>query len=296
MNRDPKAGTSRWKMQGPNATTERRTIPTETGTEMTENMNILMIGCGKMGGAMLRRWCDACDHSFTVVDPAKPDLPDAVRVETELSALGAQLFDMIIVAIKPQMIESVLPDYKGSLQNDGVVVSIAAGFALRNFSKILGDVPLVRVMPNLPALIGLGATGLYANTLCSDTQKNTVEELMEAVGRAFWVGSEDELDKVTAISGSGPGYVFQIIESYIKAAIDLGFKPDEARALVVQTILGATEMASRSGEAVSSLRESVTSKNGTTEAGLNALNGDGALDTLMKQTTEAAYKRAIELQ
>ncbi|WP_417461121.1 pyrroline-5-carboxylate reductase [Kordiimonas sp.] len=263
---------------------------------MTAKMNILMIGCGKMGGAMLRRWCDACGHSFAVVDPAMPDLPPAVRVESELSALSSQVFDMIIVAIKPQMIESVLPDYKGSLKNGGVVVSIAAGFALRNFSKILGDVPLVRVMPNLPALIGLGATGLYANALCSHGQKNTVEELMEAVGRAFWVNSEDELDKVTAVSGSGPGYVFQIIESYIAAAEDLGFKADEARALVLQTILGATEMANRSSEAISALRESVTSKNGTTEAGLNALNGDGALDTLMKQTTDAAYKRAIELQ
>ncbi|WP_417464017.1 pyrroline-5-carboxylate reductase [Kordiimonas sp.] len=259
-------------------------------------MNILMIGCGKMGGAMLRRWCDASNHSFTVIDPAKPDLPQKVRVEADLSELGGEIFDMIIVAIKPQMIEAVLPDYKNSLKNGGVVVSIAAGFALRNFSKILGDVPLVRVMPNLPALIGLGATGLYANTLCSSGQKKTVEDLMEAVGRAFWVSSEDELDKVTAISGSGPGYVFQIIESYIAAAEKLGFKPDEARALVLQTILGATEMANRSDEAISALRESVTSKNGTTEAGLNALNANGALDTLMRETTDAAYKRAIELQ
>ena len=259
-------------------------------------MNVLLIGCGKMGGAMLRRWLERTEHKFTIVDPAAEDTPSGAELLRSREELGDRRFDMIIVAIKPQMIDDVLPAYAQHLAEGGCAVSIAAGCSLERVSRPLGNAPTVRVMPNLPALIGLGATGLYASNGCSDDHRTQVTKLIDYVGESFWVGSEDELDRLTAVSGSGPGYVFQFMQSYIEAAEELGFTEKTARALVTQTIIGAAKMADQSDSSVVELRNSVTSKKGTTEAGLNALNKGGALDSLMKNTTGAAYARALELQ
>jgi pyrroline-5-carboxylate reductase len=259
-------------------------------------MKILLIGCGKMGGAMLSRWVVNPDHSYTVVDPAATGLPDGVEHVTSPQALAGRTFDMMIIAVKPQMIPDVLPNYKDNLAKDGVAVSIAAGFSLQKLALIMGHVGAVRVMPNLPALIGEGVTGLYANQLCNDEQKDAVTRLIDSVGRSVWVDSEEALDRLTAVSGSGPGYVFQFMESYMAAAETLGFSPRAARELVTQTIIGAATMASMSDDSVSALRQSVTSKGGTTEAGLKALNDDNRLDALLSAATGAAYQRALELQ
>jgi pyrroline-5-carboxylate reductase len=123
-----------------------------------------------------------------------------------------------------------------------------------------------------------------------------VESLMQQTGTTVWVDEEDALDRVTAVAGSGPGYVFEIARTYIEAAEALGFTTAQARALVLDTMAGAVEMARRSDESVETLRNSVTSKNGTTQAGLDALNGDGTLTELMRRTTRAAYDRAVELR
>lgn len=259
-------------------------------------MDILMVGCGRMGGAMLNCWSTRQDISFTVVDPAGPTLPEGVRVLKEASSLGADQFDLIIIAVKPQMIEAVMPAYDGRLKADGCMVSIAAGFSLESLRRVLGDVPVIRVMPNLPALIGKAATGVFASNGCSLQHKETVTDLMNRIGKAVLVRSEDELDRLTAVSGSGPGYVFQFIESFIAGAIDLGFSEDDARTLVIQTMVGATEMAASTDAPVSDLRESVTSKGGTTQAGLDQLRQDHVLDLLMKNTVNAAYGRALELK
>jgi len=259
-------------------------------------MDVLLIGCGKMGGAMLRRWLERTEHNFTIVDPVADETPDNAELLRSEGELGDRSFDMVIVAIKPQMVDTVLPDYAKHLNKDGCAVSIAAGCSMARISKLLGDAPTVRVMPNLPALIGLGATGLFAGDSVSEGHRAQVTKLIDYVGESFWVSSEDELDRLTAVSGSGPGYVFQFMQSYIEAAEELGFSKDTARALVTQTIIGAAKMASQSDSTVVDLRNSVTSKKGTTEAGLNALNKGGALDTLLKQTTGAAYSRALELQ
>ncbi|GHF11056.1 pyrroline-5-carboxylate reductase [Kordiimonas sediminis] len=259
-------------------------------------MDILMVGCGRMGGAMLERWTTQKNAIFTVVDPAATDLPGGVRGLKQAASLGSDTFDMIIIAVKPQMIEDVMPAYDGRLRDGGCMVSIAAGYSLDSLTKAVGDVPIIRVMPNLPALIGKGATGLYASEHCSDTHKDAVSDLMAHIGLSVWVPSEDHLDRLTAVSGSGPGYVFQFIESFTEGAKALGFSDTDAQTLVLQTVLGAAEMAASTRRPASDLRDSVTSKGGTTQAGLDQLRTEQALDKLMQQTTQAAYERAVELR
>lgn len=259
-------------------------------------MKVAMIGCGKMGGAMLSRWTGLDDFDFTVIDPARPNLPDDVTLAEKLADLSDQRFDLLILAIKPQMIDTVLPDYRDRLTADGCLISVAAGYSIARLEAIMGAVPIIRVMPNLPAMIGRGASGYVGNSATSQKHATMVEALLEAVGTAVEVDSEDMLDRLTAISGSGPGYVFQIIHSYIQAAKNMGFDEQAATALVQATMAGATEMAVTLDESAETLRNNVTSKAGTTEAGLNALNGDGSLDRLMKATIQAAYDRAVALR
>ncbi|NVJ98223.1 MAG: pyrroline-5-carboxylate reductase [Alphaproteobacteria bacterium] len=259
-------------------------------------MNILMIGCGKMGGAMLRCWQEIDHLSFTVADPADQDLPAAVTHVRSDKEIDNKAFDLVVIALKPQIVPEAMPAYSRFLKEETCVISIAAGLSLQKLTGILGNRPLVRVMPNLPALIGEGVTGLYANKQCEAGHKHVATNLMEAVGMALWVDSEDELDRLTAVSGSGPGYIFQVMESFVAAAEELGFPSNVARDLVIRTLSGAANMAAATDESLSTLRQSVTSKKGTTEAGLNVLRQDGMLDNLFGATTFAAYKRAVELR
>ena len=259
-------------------------------------MDILMVGCGQMGGAMLNIWAGLEDMSFTVTDPAELQSPVGVRHERSAEALGDSQFDIVIVAVKPQMIADVMPVYRRRLKDDGCLVSIAAGYSLGSLEAIFPNRGIIRVMPNLPALIARAASGLYANAHVHPVHRDVVGGLMDAVGRAIWVQSEDQLDRLTAVSGSGPGYVFQFIESFIDAAVELGFSQKDARTLVIQTMVGATEMAANSEGPISDLRKSVTSKGGTTQAGLDQLRSGNVLDMLMVKTTAAAYSRAQALR
>lgn len=259
-------------------------------------MEILLLGCGKMGGAMLKQWRQNPANRFTIADPAAPDPGAGVSLVRGPDELGEARFDAIIVAVKPQMIADVLPDYTFALKPGGCVISIAAGTSVASLEKILGHVPIIRVMPNLPAMVGHGVSGLYANDRCSAEQRDAITALIDETGVCVPVDSEDRIDRLTAISGSGPGYVFEIIRSYIAAAEELGFTHDEAKTLVLGTIGGAVETARQSDEDAETLRNSVTSKNGTTEAGLNQLRADGVLDDLLRRTVNAAYARAQELR
>ena len=139
-------------------------------------------------------------------------------------------------------------------------------------------------------------SGAWANARTSDAQRAAIEAMMLRAGELVWVEEEDGLDRVTAIAGSGPGYVFEIARTYVEAARELGFSEDQARRLVLATMAGTVEMAARSDRSLAELRNAVTSKAGTTEAGLNALNGGGDLSTLLQATTRAAYARAVELR
>lgn len=258
-------------------------------------MKLLQIGCGKMGKAMLDRWAQTTDHAFTVVDPAAQDLPPNVQ-HLSLQALGNAQFDAIIVGIKPQMIDSVLGDYKANLAAGGWVFSMAAGASWTRFEPCLGTKAVVRIMPNLPALIGQSMSGLFASDDVTAAQRDTAQALAAAIGPYLWVDAEDTLDRVTAVAGSGPGYVFEIMRSYVDAAVALGFDREQARTLVLQTILGSAQMAMQSDLSLEEMRNSVTSKNGTTQAGLEKLRSGERLAQLLDDCTQAAYARAVQLR
>ena len=259
-------------------------------------MNILLLGCGKMGGAMLRQWARHDDHHFTVADPAATDLPDGIAHASKATDLPAQAFDVVIIAIKPQLIETVLADYTHALKDGGVFVSIAAGASVASISQVVGDAGIMRVMPNMGALVGLGVSGLYANDRCTPAQTDAIVALFDQTGTCVALDSEDRIDRLTAVSGSGPGYIFEMLHSYVDAAKALGFDPETARTLVFDTVTGTVEAARQSSNSLENLRNSVTSKNGTTQAGLEQLMRDGQLEQLFQDTLQAAYARAVELR
>jgi pyrroline-5-carboxylate reductase len=267
-----------------------------TRLEQTLTMKALLIGCGKMGGALLHQWAKSDEWDFTVVDPFTEAVPNGVTLLKDRKDVPDVPFDLLIVAIKPQMVDDILPAYKDCIAPTGLVASIAAGCAVDRLKRTSGTEAVIRIMPNLPALIGQGVSGLYASEACSNAHKVAVEAMMRRAGSVVWVDDEDALDRVTAVAGSGPGYVFEMARTYIEAAEGMGFTNAQARALVLGTMAGAVEMARQSDESVEALRNSVTSKNGTTQAGLEALNNDGALSALMRSTVQAAYDRAVELR
>jgi len=259
-------------------------------------MECLMIGCGNMGSSLLRRWIDVGSARFTVVDPTSDFLHPKVRMLRDQDAVVDDVFDLIVVAVKPQLIDQVLPDYIERLSESGSILSIAAGYSSERLQSLSNGRPVIRIMPNMPASLGKGTSGLFATASVPSIALQNVLALMEPTGDVIQVSSEDDLDKVTAIAGSGPGYVFEIARTYSEAAEQLGFAPATARRLALTTLAGAVAMALESGDDLEDLRNSVTSKAGTTEAGLKVLNGDGTLTRLFRDTTRAAYDRAVELR
>ena len=255
-----------------------------------------MIGCGKMGSALLVHWM-AGGETFTVADPAIDAVAGGARLVRDSSAIASEKFDLVIVAIKPQMVDEVLPDYASLLADGGYVLSIAAGCSIARLSRLMGGAPVVRVMPNLPAAVGKGVSGICAGPGAEDAPLAHATEMMRRTGTAIVVADEDRIDRVTAVSGSGPGYVFEIARAYVEAAQAQGFSPEEAREMVLGTMEGAIAMALAPDAAdLAELRNSVTSKGGTTAAGLDALNGDEGLSRRLRETLEAAYARAVELR
>jgi pyrroline-5-carboxylate reductase len=249
-----------------------------------------------MGGALLKAWAANTDHEFTVADPAKPDLPEGVTQVGSVEELGEQLFDYLIVALKPQLIDDVLPGYLPRLSPSGVISSIAAGYSAEKLAAHAPGRSVIRIMPNLPAVIGKGVSGLYAHGAISETASGDIEQLALCSGEIVWVDSEDMLDRLTAVAGSGPGYVFEMLRAYVQAAEDLGFSEKDAKNLVLGTVRGTLELALESDLSLEDLRKNVTSKGGTTAAGLNALNGKEEFSALIRDTLQAAYERAVELR
>lgn len=259
--------------------------------------HVLMLGCGKMGGALLQRWSAATPFEFTAVSPSgSRTLPDPVTMVTSATELTRAHYDVLIIAVKPQMIREVLPSFIERLDEDGLLVSLAAGTSCESIGSLAMGRALIRIMPNLPVSIGRGMSALYAGEGVRAEHRQFVEALMGPTGELLWAESEDEFDRITAIAGSGPGYTFELLRCWAEAAERLGFTPTQARSLVLATVRGAVELAEERQLPLAELRAEVTSKKGTTEAGLNALNGDGELADRFERTLRAAYDRAIELR
>jgi pyrroline-5-carboxylate reductase len=249
-----------------------------------------------MGGALLKAWADKTDHKFTVADPADPDLPTGAAHARSADDLDETSFDYLIVALKPQLIDDVLPAYLPHLAPSGVISSIAAGYSAERLAAHAPGRAVIRIMPNLPALIGKGVSGLYAHGSVTDAAAHEIEALARCSGEIVWVDSEDMLDRLTAVAGSGPGYIFEMLRAYVEAAENLGFNEADAHKLVLGTVRGALELAQQSDQSLEDLRTSVTSKGGTTAAGLAALNGNDEFSSLIRDTLAAAYQRALALR
>ena len=202
--------------------------------------------------------------------------------------------DALVLAVKPQQMRDACLAVKKYLKTQ-LVISIAAGLRLSDLSRWLGDYDkLVRAMPNTPALISSGVTGLFALPSVSEAERLGAERVLQSVGSTLWVGDEAQIDAVTAISGSGPAYVFLFIEALQQAALELGFTERQARQLSIETTLGAAKLAAQSDEAASVLRERVTSKGGTTEAALLAMAERGVKAGIIAGA-HAANARGSEL-
>ena len=255
-----------------------------------------MVGGGHMGGALLARWAELERVSIQVVAPARPAVPPGVDCVADADALDGGRFDLLVVAVKPQLIPAAIPPAARLLKLEGFVLSIAAGAGVAMVSAAAGDHPVVRLMPNMPARMGLGVSGLYAQPAVTADQRALAARMGEAVGTALWLETEDQIDRITAAAGSGPGYVFEFARVYELAARDLGFNAAQARALVQETIAGCMALAAATGDPFEVLRDSIMSKGGTTAAGVAALNGDGGLTARLHAALAAAYDRACALR
>ncbi|HSS63890.1 MAG TPA: pyrroline-5-carboxylate reductase [Gammaproteobacteria bacterium] len=224
-------------------------------------------------------------------------LQDRFRVNTTGdNNLAVRRAETVVLAVKPQVMPAVLADIGPSAKETApLLVSIAAGVRERDILRGLAyDAAIVRTMPNTPALLRCGATALYANAFVSAEQRSRAENILRAVGITQWVKDESLLDAVTAVSGSGPAYYFFLMELMERIGVELGLNGETARALVLQTALGAARMASETGESPETLRRKVTSPGGTTEAALNRLDA-GEFEAVLRQALEAARDRAVSL-
>jgi pyrroline-5-carboxylate reductase len=261
-------------------------------------MNVLLVGCGKMGGALLQRWLaqDLCDGIY-VIEPHKIEGLSVPQVAAPDALPAGFTPDVIVMAVKPQMLADVIDAYKPYTDNGALLLSIAAGKPLAFFEKHLGSAAaLVRAMPNTPAAIGRGITVATANPKAGDTQKDYATRLLSAVGDVLWVEDEAQLNPVTALSGSGPAYVFLLIEAMTQAGIHIGLAPDMAEKLARQTVIGSAALAGENpATPAATLRENVTSPGGTTAAALAVLMDEPAMQDLFNRALAAATKRAEEL-
>jgi pyrroline-5-carboxylate reductase len=263
-------------------------------------MKIVFLGGGNMAnaliGGMLKQGFSASD--IDVIDPgseARAKLAASYGVNChEYAATAPTAPDILVLAVKPQQMKEAVAPLVGKLGN-ALVISIAAGLNTAALSRWLaGHRQIVRCMPNTPALIGAGITGLYARPEVSADQRDAANRVLRAVGTTVWIDDEAKIDGVTAISGSGPAYVFLFIEALQQAAADLGFTPEQGRQLAIETVQGAAALAAQSSEPASVLRERVTSKGGTTAAALQVMAERGVKDGIVAGCM-AAEARGQEL-
>lgn len=267
-------------------------------------MRVIMAGCGNMGFAMLKAWIAGGvlePSGCTVVEPAAPLRERAAGLGVTAVADASEIApdaaaDIVVLAVKPQVMGAAAPAYRRFAEAGSTVVSIAAGTTIARLQSLLGETAaIVRCMPNTPAAIGAGMMVTIASDRVSEAAMAAVNSLLEQNGAITSVPSEDLMDAVTAVSGSGPAYVFHFIEALTAAGENAGLPAETAGLLARQTVLGAARLAFESGETPGTLREQVTSPNGTTAAALAVLMGDNRLKTLVEEAVEAARARSVEL-
>ncbi len=269
-----------------------------------ENPLILLIGGGKMGQALLQGWLasGAAPSHILVVEPAS-EIRTHIEKAHGVKCVSAQrdvpqrfVPQIVVLAVKPQIMADITAECAVWAGRGALFISIAAGKTLAFFALYLGkNAAVVRAMPNLPALIGKGVTAYIANNMVSEKQARMAEELLCAVGSAHRLRDESLMDAVTAISGSGPAYVFYFMECLVQAATQLGLPNELAVELVSGLLKGSVELACDADQSLESLRAGVTSSGGTTQAALAVLMRQNGLDALLLEAAKAAHARSKEL-
>jgi pyrroline-5-carboxylate reductase len=263
-------------------------------------MKVTFIGGGNMasaliGGLIRKRWPRKAIRVVEIAQAAREQVERSLKVKTH-SALDARSAksECIVLAVKPQQMREVAAALKPHLVSQ-LVVTIAAGIRVKDLSRWLGGYRrIVRVMPNTPALVHAGVAGLYAPAMVGSGDRAVVEKIMGAAGEVLWIEREEDLDAVTAVSGSGPAYVFYFIEALERAARELGLSPQAAHQLAVGTFAGAVKLAAQSSEPPETLRGRVTSKGGTTERALKSMETERVKEAIVR-AVRAAAERSREL-
>ena len=268
-----------------------------------KKVKIAFIGCGNMGRSLIGGLI-ANGHDPALITGADPDATqrEFVKKQFSISVYEENMdvvrdADVVVLAVKPQMMQTILKSLGSMLvKRAPLIISIAAGIRLDTIDNCLSDrLPIIRVMPNTPALIQAGVTALFANDVTSPEQREFAEGMMRSVGSAIWLEDEKLMDTVTALSGSGPAYFFLVMEVIERAAVKLGLSPETAKLLTLETAFGAAKMALESESDAATLRKQVTSPGGTTEQALNVLIQEGNIEKLFLDALSAAKKRSEEL-
>ncbi|WP_417435783.1 pyrroline-5-carboxylate reductase [Hoeflea sp.] len=261
---------------------------------------LVLVGAGNMGGAMLNGWLDAGTDpaSIVVIDP-KPSEAMAARltaagVRCESSVPEGLTAGILMLAVKPQIMDAVLEGLTGLVGPRTVSLSIAAGKTIAYFEERLGGA-IVRSIPNTPAMVGRGITGAVANAAVSAEARDEIDRLLSVCGPVEWVEDEALIDAITAVSGSGPAYVFYLVECMAEAGRKCGLPADLAMRLARATVTGAGELMHRSPDGAATLRQNVTSPNGTTAAALAVLMADDGIQPVFDKALKAAADRSREL-
>jgi len=268
-------------------------------------LHVTLVGAGNMGFAMLRGWTQLQGYRFSVVEPDAALLARAQDAGAQVLDASSAAADVLVLATKPQIVAQVVQQHKHRLAPDGLIVSIAAGVSIRTIATQLGrPAAIIRAMPNTPAAIGQGMIVCCPNAQAQNTRYcDLAQTLLASSGRVAFVQDEGLMDAVTAVSGSGPAYVFHFIEALHAAAVSAGLDTELAMTLAKQTVYGAAALALESGSSPTTLREQVTSPNGTTAAALAVLmdradqtgtSSDG-LGSLLRRAVAAAQQRSVEL-
>lgn len=264
------------------------------------SLNLTLVGCGRMGSALLQIWLDDVPGvKISVLEPSDlpPSLEKAVthgRVPEDLRE-NLKAADVIVLAVKPQAMKNVCENLKPYIDSNTLILSIAAGQSLATFENYFGkNQPIIRAIPNTPAAIGKGMNVAVANPHVSAAQKTTASDILKAAGLLEWVEDENLLNAVTALSGSGPAYVFYLMEVLTHAGEKAGLGKSLAETLARQTVIGSAALAETSHEDAAVLRKNVTSPGGTTEAALNILMS-GEVQKIFDDAIHAAKRRGEEL-
>jgi pyrroline-5-carboxylate reductase len=263
--------------------------------------SVVLVGAGKMGLALAHGWLTGGlpPDDLTLVDPKPAEATLAFardhRVKLQPSIVGATP-RVLVLAVKPQVMAAVLAEIKPAVRKDTLALSIAAGISIAALSKGLGTDNVVRTMPNTPAQVGKGMSGAVANPVVSAEDRTRVDALMRAAGELVWFDDEAMIDAVTSVSGSGPAYVFHMVEALAAAGVKQGLSDEQAMLLARQTIIGAAALLEAEPDIPASvLRQNVTSPKGTTAEALAVLMGEGGMTPLLERAVSAARRRSEEL-